>query len=256
VAQDAKQGERIELVRKITDYVKKGETAEEAVERAKKESEEFAKSVEDEIAAFCSSISVYNAQLANEVKDLLKHVQNTPDLGPDAAKWLLDALKDTYSRTYASTGSREAAEAELKRVVEEEFRYPESKEVNCRLATTIVKELMEAQRSFEFKEEPHKVTLRRGGPSLLNLGESNKVKPGTYVVRVYWEYGGKSGVAEFPIVKDVESDQINIPKDEVERTLDQISRDEAQALITKVELFDYRLLFPTEFLVSDVRGSN
>jgi hypothetical protein len=243
---------RIELVRKITDYVKKGETAEEAVERAKRESEEYVKSVENEIMAFCSSISVYNAQLANEVKDLLKHVQNTPDLGPDAAKWLLDALKDTYSRTYASTGSREAAEAELKRVVEEEFRYPESKEVNCRLATTIVKELMEAQRSFEFKEEPHKVTLRRGGPSLLTLGESDKVKPGTYVVRVYWEYGGKSGMAEFSIVKDVESNQINMPKDEVERALDQISRDEAQVLITKVELFDYRLFFPTEFIVSDV----
>jgi len=244
---------RTELVRKITDYVKKGETAEEAAERARKESEEFAKSVEDEITAFCSSISVYNAQLANEAQDLLKHVQNTPDLGPDAAKWLLDALKDTYSRTYASTGSREVAEAELKRVVEEEFRYPESKEVNCRLAKTIVKELMEAQRSFEFKEKPHKVTLKRGGPSLLNLGESNRVKPGTYVVRVYWEYGGKSGVAEFSIVKDVESDVINIPKDEVERVLDQISRDEAQALITKVELFDYRLLFPTEFVVSDVK---
>ena len=247
------RGRRTELVRKITDYVKKGETAEEAVERAKEEGEEFAKSVGDEIAAFCSSISVYNAQLANEVKDLLKHVQNTPDLGPDAAKWLLDVLRDTYFKALTSTGSREVAEAELKRVVEEKFRYPESKEVNCRLATTIVKELMGAQRSFEFKEEPHKVTLRRGGPSLLNLGESNKVKPGTYVVRVYWEYGGKSGVAEFPIVKDVESNQINIPKDEVERALDQISRDEAQALITKVELFDYRLLFPTEFVASGVK---
>jgi len=116
-----------------------------------------------------------------------------------------------------------------------------------------LEEVLAKLSSFEFKEEPHKVTLKRGGPSLLNLGESNKVKPGTYIVRVYWEYGGKSGVAEFSIVKDVESDQINIPKDEVERALDQIGRDEAEALITEVKLFDYRLLFPTEFVVSGVK---
>jgi len=115
-----------------------------------------------------------------------------------------------------------------------------------------LEEVLAKLSSFEFKE-PHRVTLRRGGPRLLNLGESNKVKPGTYVVRVYWEYGEKNGVAEFSIVKDVELDQINIPEDEVERVLDQISRDEAEVLIAKVELFDYRLFFPTEFIVGDVK---
>jgi len=244
---------RIELVRKITDYVKKGETAEEAVERAKRESEEYVKSVENEIMAFCSSISVYNAQLANEVSDLLNHVKGTPGLGPDAAKWLLDVLRDAYFKALTSTGSREVAEAELKRVVEEKFRYPESKEVNCRLATTIVKELMEAQRSFEFKEEPHKVTLKKGKDVAMTLGKGNEVKPGTYVVRVYWEYDGKSGVMRFLIVKDVESARIDIPEEQVDRILNQIGSDEAQVLVTKVELFDYRLSFPTEFSVSEVK---
>ncbi|MGB9622353.1 MAG: hypothetical protein ACPL07_00780, partial [Candidatus Bathyarchaeia archaeon] len=76
---------------------------------------------------------------------------------------------------------------------------------------------------------------------------------GTYVVMVYWDYGGKSGVMEFSIVKDVESDRIYIPKERVNNVLDQIGRDEAQVLITKAELFDYRLFFPTEFLVNGKR---
>ncbi|MBO3839624.1 MAG: hypothetical protein QXN75_01845 [Thermoproteota archaeon] len=47
---------RIELVKKIAYYVKKGETAEEAIERAKKESEEYVKKVKNEIIAFLQEI--------------------------------------------------------------------------------------------------------------------------------------------------------------------------------------------------------
>ncbi|MGB9718823.1 MAG: hypothetical protein ACPL4E_10395, partial [Thermoproteota archaeon] len=241
---------RVEVVRKITEYVEKGETCEEAIERAKKESEEFVKNFELEIIDFYNSIS--NAQLANEVLDLLRHIKDTPGLGPDAAKWLLDTLKGVYLKVFVSYGSREAAEAELRRAVEERFRYPESRGMNCVLASAIVKELMEGERSFEFKE-PRRVMLRKGRQSHLNLGESNKVKLGTYAVRVHWEHDGKSGVMEFSIVKNVESERIEVPKEQVDQVLEEIGKDEVQVLITKVELFDYRLLFPTVFFVGDKR---
>ncbi|MBO3840197.1 MAG: hypothetical protein QXN75_04615, partial [Thermoproteota archaeon] len=130
---------RMELVKKIAYYVKKGETAEEAIERAKKESEEYVKNVENEITGFCSSI--LGIQLANEVEDLLKHVLNT--LGPEVARWLLEVLKRVYTESLVSShGSMEATSTSLRKVVEKVFKYPESKAWNCALASKIIKEMM------------------------------------------------------------------------------------------------------------------
>jgi hypothetical protein len=116
-----------------------------------------------------------------------------------------------------------------------------------------LEEILGKLNSFEFKEKPRRVTLRRGMWGQLNLGENNKVKPGTYVIRVYWEYNGESGVMEFPIVRNVESNLVSMSKDEVDRALNQIGRDEAEVSITKAELFDYRIFFSTEFMVGEVK---
>jgi len=104
---------------------------------------------------------------------------------------------------------------------------------------------------FDFTEKPREITLKRGDRPILGSGKGNEVEPGTYVVRIHWEYGDKSGVMEFPIVKDVESDAISIHGDQVDNVLDQIGKSEVQILITKVELFDYRLFFPTKFFVEN-----
>jgi len=136
------RGRRMELVRKITDYVKKGDTAEEAVERAKKESEEYVKNIENEIAAFYSSILISDAQLAKEVLELIDCVKR--NLGYDAAKWLLDVLKKVYGKALNSSGgNREVANAKLRDVVEKAFRYPESTLEGCALASAIVSEMRE-----------------------------------------------------------------------------------------------------------------
>jgi transcription elongation GreA/GreB family factor len=136
------RGRRIELVRKITEYVKKGDTAEEAVEKAKRESEEYVKSIENEIAEFCSSISIYDAQLAKEALELINCVKK--NLGYDAAKWLLDVSKRVYSKALnESKGNREVANAKLRDVVEKVFRYPESTLEGCALASAIVSEMRE-----------------------------------------------------------------------------------------------------------------
>ncbi|MBO3842562.1 MAG: hypothetical protein FGF48_09155 [Candidatus Brockarchaeota archaeon] len=112
-----------------------------------------------------------------------------------------------------------------------------------------LKGLLDGTKEFDFGTKPHKVTLKRGEGGTLHIGEGNKVEPGTYVVRVYWEYGEKNGVMEFPVKKNVESYQISIPKEQADRVLDQIGSDRAEILITKAELFDYRSFFPREFIV-------
>ena len=95
-------------------------------------------------------------------------------------------------------------------------------------------------------------TLKNGQSATLYLG--NKIESGTYIVKVYWEYGEEKGVMEFPIVQGVESsDQVNIPKDQVNTVLEKIGHDEARISITKVEVEDYRLsdLFPRKFSIGE-----
>jgi len=132
--------------------------------------------------------------------------------------------------------SRDVMEAFLSKVV----RHPDALE-----------EILVKLNSFDFMEKPHKVILRKGMESTLDIGESNKVDPGTYVVRVYWEYGEKNGIIDFSVKKNVESHRINMPREQVNQILDQVVSDEAKILVTKVELFDYRLFFPAEFIVND-----
>ncbi|MEM2414594.1 MAG: hypothetical protein QXZ04_02135 [Thermoproteota archaeon] len=119
---------RIELVKKIAYYVKKGETAEEAIERAKKESEEYVKNVENEIIAFLQEIG--EPELAKEIADLFECIRrNLPDW-VDAAKWLLEVLRKVRSEK-GNTG--------LKIAVEKGFKYSEG----CAQASSVINELKE-----------------------------------------------------------------------------------------------------------------
>ncbi|MGB9718440.1 MAG: hypothetical protein ACPL4E_08390 [Thermoproteota archaeon] len=116
-----------------------------------------------------------------------------------------------------------------------------------------LEEVLTKLNSFKFEEEQHRVMLRKGKEGTLDMGKGNEVRPGTYAVKVYWEYGEKDGVIEFSIVKDVESERISIPREQVDQILSQIGSYEAQVSVSKAELFDYRLLFPTEFFVKSKR---
>jgi hypothetical protein len=158
------------------------------------------------------------------------------EIGEDAVKGVglkIGNIIDSYLNIRGRCGE-EVAKAFLSKVL----KYPNQLE-----------EILAKLYAFDFGKEPHRVTLKKGKPHSLGLGE--KIKPGTYVVRICWEHDGKSGVMEFPIVKDVESDTISIHGDQVDNVLDQMGKSEAQVLITKVELFDYMLFFPTKFFVEN-----
>ncbi|MEM3647620.1 MAG: hypothetical protein QW506_00480 [Thermoproteota archaeon] len=117
----------IELVKKITEYVKKEYTAEEARERVKQESEQYVKNIEKEIVAFLQDIG--DPELAKEIASLFACIKgNLPDW-VDAAKWLLDILKRVRG---------EKGNAGLKIVVEKIFKYSEG---GCAQASSIVSEL-------------------------------------------------------------------------------------------------------------------
>ncbi|MBO3753331.1 MAG: hypothetical protein FGF53_00380, partial [Candidatus Brockarchaeota archaeon] len=114
-------------------------------------------------------------------------------------------------------------------------------------------EVLSGIKDFDFASRPREVTLKRGEKSALNMGEGNELDPGTYVARIYWEYGERKGMIEFPIRKDVKSGDIAIPKHCIDQVLNEIGKDEAKVSITGAEFFDYRLFFPREFPVSGKR---
>ncbi|MEM2173178.1 MAG: hypothetical protein QXS66_08100, partial [Thermoproteota archaeon] len=222
---------RIELVRRIAYYVKKGETAEEAIERIKKESEEYVKNLEKETIEFYNSIS--DAQLANEVLSLIKHIQER--LGPEAARWLLDVLKRVYGEALASTqGNREYANTRLRSVVENTFRYPESITQGCALASAIVKELMRTEMDMLTPKYLFKgISVWSGG--YIHVDE--RVEPGLYWI----------------IAKEDEKILATWTWRTVEGSnLVHVASDKADALKGKVfdvEIYPYRweLYFPKEF---------
>ncbi|MBO3808364.1 MAG: hypothetical protein FGF50_02070 [Candidatus Brockarchaeota archaeon] len=115
-----------------------------------------------------------------------------------------------------------------------------------------LEELLGGIKEFEFREELKKITLNMGKDCSLHMGEGNELKPGTYMVKIYWKYGEKSGVMEFPIVKEVESHRVSISSDQVEQVLKEIGEDEAEILVAKAEFLDYRLSFPRSFSASGI----
>ncbi len=106
---------------------------------------------------------------------------------------------------------------------------------------------------FDFTEKPREITLKKDVGVALGLGKGNEVEPGTYIVRIHWEYGDKNGVVGAWIDKKVKSDEIALPIQAKNDILEEIGKDEATVSITKVELLDYRLFFPTEFIINGER---
>ncbi|MGB9718668.1 MAG: hypothetical protein ACPL4E_09570, partial [Thermoproteota archaeon] len=237
---------RVEAVRKITDYVKKGETAEEAAKRVKGESEEYVKTLELEIAGFCSSIS--DTMLANEVEDFLRHVLNT--LGPDGAKWLLNLLRNVYYGALTqSHGNSEFANDKLRSVVEKVFKYPESKSHGCRLTSVKTLQLMSLEEETlrrileeSLSSEGEEIVVDRFEKTIPESGRvrgREKLEKGLYLVRVTRKEDGK--VFEWSSRKDEDSDVFNtwVP----ERFLKELAGKEVEIAIVK---YDYSLHFKSK----------
>jgi len=222
---------RTELVRRITDYVAKGETAEEAIERARKESEEFVKSLELETLEFYNSIS--DAQLANEVLSLIRHIQER--LGAEAARWLLTVLQRVYAEALKSTmGDREFASNRLRSVVEEAFKYPESIAQGCALSSAIVKELMQTGTDLLTpKHFSEGVSVWSGG----YIRIEKKIEPG-----LYWIIAKENGkILATWTWRTVEgSSLVHVPSDKV---------DILKGKVFDLEIYPYKweLYFPKEF---------
>ncbi|MEM3647154.1 MAG: hypothetical protein QW334_03300, partial [Thermofilum sp.] len=126
--------ERIDKVKKIIDYVKNGETADEAVEKARKESEEYAKKIMEEAAVFCSLLS--DPQLENEILNFIRHIID--NLGPDAGNWVLAFLE----LIYLDNKNENVARTMIRKAVHEWFKYTESKAHGCAIASLIIEDLM------------------------------------------------------------------------------------------------------------------
>ncbi|MGB9623029.1 MAG: hypothetical protein ACPL07_04200, partial [Candidatus Bathyarchaeia archaeon] len=150
-----------------------------------------------------------------------------------AAKWLLDTLKGVYTRA-SSAGGREVAEAELRRIVEEVLRYPESKEMGCALASAAVKELMRMETDpFTSKCLFKSVSVWSGGYIRIN----RKIEPGLY--RIIAKENGKM-LAAWTWRTIEGSDLVHIASDKV---------DILKGKVFDLEIYPYRweLYFPKEF---------
>ncbi|MEM3490239.1 MAG: hypothetical protein QXO75_11380, partial [Nitrososphaerota archaeon] len=229
---------RIELAKKIAEYVKKGETAEEAIERARKESEEYIRGVENAIYAFCDSIS--DTKLAGEVRDFLKHVLNI--MGPDDARWLLNLLENVYAR---------GGNDKLRSVVEKVFRYPESKTHGCALSSTKIAQLMKLEESAlmvllekTLESEGGEIVVDRFERTISESGyisHSGSFEEGLYLVRVIRKEDGK--MFEWSTEKRETSNRLSfrVP----ERFKNELIGKEVEIIILR---YDYSLHFKCEGL--------
>jgi hypothetical protein len=121
----------VEAVRRITDYVKKGDTADEATEKAKRESEEFVKNFWNGVNSFLQAIA--DPELAKEIVNLIGCVGvNLPD-EPNATNWLIAFLRSVHTQ---------GGDAKLRSIVENVFKYHESVTQGCTVASSIVREMM------------------------------------------------------------------------------------------------------------------
>ncbi|MBO3841901.1 MAG: hypothetical protein FGF48_05740, partial [Candidatus Brockarchaeota archaeon] len=109
-----------------------------------------------------------------------------------------------------------------------------------------LEELLAGIECFDYGTRPREVTLKPEEVTL-TLKSGDKIGPGTYRVKIEWEYGEKSGEMEFWIAVTSETDTIHIPAGQAKKVLDQIRVGEAKISVIKVELIDFRLYFPKTF---------
>ncbi|MEM3489903.1 MAG: hypothetical protein QXO75_09670 [Nitrososphaerota archaeon] len=235
--------ERIDIVKRIAEYVKKGETAEEARERVEKENEEYAKDLNLRIISFCQSI--LDAQLANEVEDLIRHVLES--MGPRYAEWLLETLRNVYYRALAeSKGDRGLANSKLRSVVEKVFKYPESKMHSCRLASTKVSQLMRLEEEI-LKEILEEALSSEGGeisigkfeiriPKSGYITHTMHIESGLYLVRATRKEDGKVFEWSTEIEEDRNRLVIKVPK----RFKDELAE---KGVVIEIIRYDYSIHF-------------
>ncbi|MEM2100201.1 MAG: hypothetical protein QXP45_02530 [Thermoproteota archaeon] len=120
-----------EIIRRIVEYVKNGDTAEEAFKKIMKENLEMT------IVAFSQAIP--DPELRDMVRNLLRHMKD--NTGSDAAAWLLNLLAGNYLKNKRSYGDAYANER-LRKIIEKGLKYPRSLEYSCSLASSIIKGLM------------------------------------------------------------------------------------------------------------------
>ncbi|MEM3648942.1 MAG: hypothetical protein QW506_07245, partial [Thermoproteota archaeon] len=126
---------RVEAVRRITDYVRKGDTAEEAREKVEKESDEYVKNLWIQINSFLQNIG--DPELAGKVVKLLECVSRNLVDEPNATSWLLGFLASIRAQ---------GGNAMLRSIVENLFKYDESVTQGCTVASSVVRELMRLDR--------------------------------------------------------------------------------------------------------------
>jgi len=122
---------RVEAVRRITDYVRKGDTAEEAREKVERESDEYVKNLWIQINSFLQNIG--DPELAGKIVRLLECVSGNLVDEPNATSWLLGFLASIRA---------EGGNAKLRSVVENLFKYSESVTQGCAVASRVIRELM------------------------------------------------------------------------------------------------------------------
>ncbi len=184
-------------------------------------------------------------QLANEVEDLLKHILNT--LAPDAARWLLNVLRNFYYGALRGPGgNREVANSKLRNVVEKVFDYPDSRLRNCMIATTVTSQLMGLEENILRKTLEE--ALGSGGGEIVvgefekTIPESGRIKcrgkfeKGLYLIRVLREDDGE--VFEWSSRRDEASEilNINVP----EKFLKELAGREVKISIIR---YDYSMHF-------------
>ncbi|MEM2703251.1 MAG: hypothetical protein QXR45_08830, partial [Candidatus Bathyarchaeia archaeon] len=126
---------RVEAVRRITDYVRKGDTAEQAREKVERESDEYVKNLWIQINSFLQNIG--DSELAGKVVRLLECVSGNLIDEPNATSWLLGFLVSIRAQ---------GGNAMLRSVVENLFKYEESVTQGCAVASSVVRELMRLDR--------------------------------------------------------------------------------------------------------------
>ena len=179
-----------ELVRKVAEYVKKGDTAEEALKKAMKEYKDIL-SLEIAIVAFSKVIS--DPELATEVMKLLRHIKDTA--GSGAAAWLLEFFGRNYLRDAYSKGTA-YAEARLRETIEKDLKYGESLKQNCVIASSIVRLLMMVE---ELRNRINRGEPERGLSKLIgDIGEE--------YVKLYLQNEIKRSISKL----------LGIPEDELE----------------------------------------
>ncbi|MGQ9595910.1 MAG: hypothetical protein ACUVQY_05605 [Thermoproteota archaeon] len=141
VLKSLKQDELTEYLEQLVEATKNGEDAVKASQRLLKQAQ-YEKMVEQSIDDFARFVAYTDPNLANAVRELLKHLMNI--IGPDAVEWLLNLMKANYLAYGNATGQFFADEANrrLRFIVYDILQFERSKQFGCAIASEKLSYLM------------------------------------------------------------------------------------------------------------------